>query len=343
MMRSTARRGMFRAMRLLVFAIGWFLFEASAHAEGAIMFVGKIAPHERGVIKTTIEDTAKQLGWSFAERSFPEKDSDDILACLKIDRPSTCIDRLLHANGIDQLAVVQVGTQRRKDGKPDVVVTQQVVAPGADVVFIQRRTCERCDDEGLRQQVMAMTKKLLEDAASGTSKTILAIKSDPPGAWITLDGDTAGATDSTLATYPGKHTVMLRAVGYETMVRDVTAAEGKTSELVVKLRSNRPPAGKPELVPDRDSRVVPWGVVGSGAAAVIAGGVMIAVDEDFRRSGKQEASYRDTAPGGVAIAAVGIAALGIGIYLVVRKPKRTTSPTVSVTSGAAVIGWAGSF
>ncbi len=311
-----------------------------AHADNAILFVGKVQARERGVIATAIADSANQLGWTFAERTFPENERDDILACMKLDRPATCLDRPLQLHKIDRLVVVQVGSEPAQNGKaPDVIITQQVVAPGAAVVFIQRRTCEQCDDAMLRQQVSAMTKKLLEDAASGTSKTVLTIKSDPPGAWITLDGDTAGSTNSTLATFPGKHTVMLRATGYETEVRDVTAVEGQSTELVVKLR---PTAGVLPTNPiERPSRVVPYLVVGAGVAAVIAGGLLIAIDEDPDAGPGSPFEIRNTAPTGVGFAVAGVVVVGIGVYLVVRSSRssKVSRPTAALSSGSAVLGW----
>ncbi|MBA2541149.1 MAG: PEGA domain-containing protein [Deltaproteobacteria bacterium] len=247
----------------------------------------------------------------------------------------------MQANKIDKLSVVEVGSERPRNGKaPDVIVTQQVVAPGAAAVFIQRRTCEQCDDDTLRQHVTAMTKKLLEDAASGTSKTILTIKSSPPGAWITLDGDTAGATDSTLATFPGKHTVMLRATGYETEVRDVTAVEGQATELAVTMRptpGTRPTDPKLPGVTRRSS-VLPWVVAGAGVASLIAGGILIAIDQDPDPSPDGPFEIRNTAPAGVGIAIAGVLAVGIGGYLAYRST-RSSRPTAALTPSSASVGW----
>jgi len=340
-MRSTARGACARTAATLAmtlaFAVAWLGLESASRADGAILFVGKIEPRDRAVIKSAIEDTAKQLGWSFTERVFPTNERDDILACLQLDRPTTCIDHILQATNIDKLSVVQVGRDTRS---PDVIVTQQVVAPGASAVFIQRRTCEQCDADTLRQHVTAMTKKLLEDAASGSSKTTLSIKSSPPGAWITLDGDSAGATNSTMATFPGKHTVMLRATGYETEVRDVTAVDGKTTDLVVTLRLTKPLARAHDPIDPDSSRVLPWLVIGAGAAAVLTGGILLAIDQDPDPSPNGSFEIRDTAAVGVGVLVAGAAVVGIGGYLLVRSTRpKSSRPTAALSAGAVSVGW----
>ena len=329
-------------VRAAVLVACWLVTAGVAQAEGSILFVGKVAPRERDVIRATIEATATPLGWTFGERRFADADSAAILACLQIDRPGTCVGRILQQNGVQQLAVVQVATERGEDGRPQLVVTQPVVVPGADVVFINRRTCEQCDDASLRHHVAAMTTKLLQDAASGSSTTFLAIRSTPTGAWITLDGDTAGATDATIATYPGKHTVMLRAAGHDPVVRDVDAAEGKTTELALTLRASGEPAGPTTDHPAARSRL-PWLVLGAGGAAVLTGAVLFAVDEDLPAPDPQPRRYDDYAPAGIVIGAVGLGAIGVGTYLLLRTPVPAAGPRVSVSPDHAAVGWAGVF
>lgn len=321
----------------------WLVSAGVAQAEGSILFVGKVAPREHDVIRATIEATATPLGWTFGERRFADADSAAILACLQIDRPGTCVGRILQQNGVQQLAVVQVATERGEDGRPQLVVTQQVVVPGADVVFINRRTCEQCDDASLRHHVAAMTTKLLQDAASGSSTTFLAIRSTPTGAWITLDGDTAGATDATIATYPGKHTIMLRAAGYDTVVRDVDAAEGKTTDIALTLRANGAPAGAIADRPGGRARW-PWLVLGAGGAAVLTGAVLVALDEDLPPATEpQSRRYFDSATPGVAIGVAGLVVVGAGTYLLLRSPAPTAGPRVSLSPDHAAVGWAGVF
>jgi hypothetical protein len=49
-------------------------------------------------------------------------------------------------------------------------------------------------------------------------------------------------------------------------------------------------------------------LVGAGTATVVVGGVLYAIDQDPSR-------MRDTGPAGIAVGAVGVAALGMGLWL----------------------------
>ncbi|MCW5803700.1 MAG: PEGA domain-containing protein [Deltaproteobacteria bacterium] len=312
--------------------------ESRARADGGILFVGKVEPREREVIRATIVDTARRFGWTVTEKTFNEKDNEEVLACLRIDRPYVCARRVLKANDIDRLAVVDVGVTRGSDGKPLVVVTQQVIVPGAEVAFIGRRTCEQCDEAGLRHHVATLTTKLIEDAATGSHKTMLQVTSDPPGAWITLDGANAGSTNATIPTHPGKHTVMLRAPGYETEVRDVDAAEGRVAQVNVTMRRHH------------DTRrggggrgVLPWLLVGGGVGLVVGGGALVALAEDPVPGVPQSPTLRTTTTRGVVGIAAGVAVGGVGAYLLLRPKKRTSIPTVSIDRHGATVGWCRAF
>lgn len=86
---------------------------------------------------------------------------------------------------------------------------------------------------------------------------------------------------------------------------------------------------------------MPLGLVAVGGAALLAGGIMIAIDEDVNLMGKQQAEIRDTATGGVVLGLVGIAALGAGGYLWWRDKQST--PIAAVSSDGGYVGWAGRF
>jgi len=88
-------------------------------------------------------------------------------------------------------------------------------------------------------------------------------------------------------------------------------------------------------------RWLPYGLIAAGAGALVAGGIMIAIDEDPHRTGKQEPRLRDTATGGVVLGIAGAAALGAGIYF--WRHDRTTGPVAAVSGDGGTIGWAGRF
>lgn len=88
-----------------------------------------------------------------------------------------------------------------------------------------------------------------------------------------------------------------------------------------------------------------WFVVG-GAAAVAIGGVLYAVDEDPTPPGSQgrvPPYYWNTAPPGVAIGALGLAAAGVGIWCWTHTGRTSSLPTLSASASHAMLGWSGSF
>lgn len=91
----------------------------------------------------------------------------------------------------------------------------------------------------------------------------------------------------------------------------------------------------------RKRRLTPYILVIGGGAAMLAGGVAYALDEDEFGRGTMDPSYRDTAPYAIAIGAAGIVSIGIGTWLWLRDSEST--PTVAVGQSGAVFGWAGTF
>ncbi|MBX3157287.1 MAG: hypothetical protein KF773_15030 [Deltaproteobacteria bacterium] len=89
----------------------------------------------------------------------------------------------------------------------------------------------------------------------------------------------------------------------------------------------------------RRSRAYPKVVVGLGLAAIVAGGVLIALDEDF--TPEAGPTVFDSAPAGVALAVTGAVATAIGVYLWGRKSGK--APVVTVARGSALVGWQGRF
>jgi hypothetical protein len=89
------------------------------------------------------------------------------------------------------------------------------------------------------------------------------------------------------------------------------------------------------------SRVVPLTVMAAGAVAVIAGGVLIALD---REPGPYAPpAIHTSAPAGAGISIAGTVVAGIGAYLWFRPPGVRSSPVASVTADTAYLGWRGWF
>ncbi len=85
----------------------------------------------------------------------------------------------------------------------------------------------------------------------------------------------------------------------------------------------------------------PIALMAAGGTALVAGGILIAIDEDIDPAGRQEPTIRNTATGGVVLGLAGAAALGAGIYLWMRD--KQSAPVAAVSSDGGYIGWAGRF
>jgi hypothetical protein len=86
---------------------------------------------------------------------------------------------------------------------------------------------------------------------------------------------------------------------------------------------------------------LPIGLLGAGGLMVASGVVMIAIDEDVNPNGPQQETFRDSATGGVVLAAAGALAIGAGAYLWWRN--KQSAPMATVSSDGAYVGWAGRF
>ena len=110
--------------------------------------------------------------------------------------------------------------------------------------------------------------------------------------------------------------------------------------LVVPVHAAPVPAPPSE---SRPQPLVAYGVAGAGAAALITGFVLIAIDQDPPDPrGEQPPTYRDTATGGTVLVVAGAAAIGAGAYLWWRDT-HTGGPVAAVTGTSGLVGWSGRF
>jgi hypothetical protein len=88
--------------------------------------------------------------------------------------------------------------------------------------------------------------------------------------------------------------------------------------------------------------MLPYGLIGVGALALVGGVVMVAIDKDPDPKGVQSETYRDSATIGTVVGIAGAAALGVGIYLWITD-KPSSQPVAAVSRDGAIVGWAGRF
>jgi hypothetical protein len=163
-------------------------------------------------------------------------------------------------------------------------------------------------------------------------------KSTPPGARITIDGHPIGVTPLDWDLPPGKHTIQMDKEGFQPQSRELVVVSNKTELFGMKLV---PPGGDDDEA-DQPSRLIPIGLLATGGALLVTGGLMIYFDED--PSPNLGPTIHNTGPAGVGLAIGGAVVSGVGAYLLFfRSPKTTSTPVAALTSDTAYIGWLGRF
>jgi hypothetical protein len=307
------------------------------------MVASKVSSHEREVIVGAFAVAATALTWKLTAPAFSRDAVDAAVACLKDKVPWTCASPGL--GGSDTLVIVQVDADRAL-GMPMTVVTAHVLSTGTQSESTASRYCEMCTDDALKRAAEELSKQLLQEAAERCGRTKLAIRSRPDKAWLVLDGNVVGSTDATRATYPGRHSIALRHVGYKTAVKDVVAVDGKTLDVSIDLE---PDPTSIKALDDHDTSgsdhptLLPRLATGIGGAAVLAGVILIAVDGSADPHGRQQRYYYDTAAVGVGTLAVGAVVGSAGLYFLLRSDAMSAPTVAPLPGGGAAIGWVGRF
>ena len=326
-----------RTANVLITSIVAIVATASvARAEvGAVVVYGKAKPHEREVVASAVARTVRDASWSVTDAAFSAKELENIVVCLKLDRPWPCVAPTASAKGVQRVVVVQVELE---DGGKAVIVTGQVLVQSEAVPSIERRFCQPCSDSALDQSAKEMTKVLLDRMIAREGTTSLEIHTIPPGASIMIDGNMVGASNKTVAVSAGTHQLQVQRSGYRPESKTVIVQEGASIKVTITLTPAE--SGTPGSSDDKPSRLVP-GLIGGAGAIALVGGVAYSLTTDPPSSFEQpQRLYSGPA---LAVAAAGGVALGVGLYLWFRNPKPRSAPTASFANGGGVVGWSTSF
>jgi hypothetical protein len=196
-----------------------------------------------------------------------------------------------------------------------------------------QQVCELCGlaDAGAQLEDVAGT-LASRVGALANAQALVSFESTPPGAQVVVDGQTLGTTPLSHELAPGEHQAEATAEGF---VRQRRSFETEAAvDQTVRFELQPVPRDRSFLKP------VGWASLGVGVAAVASGGVLVAIDEDpitSRCSGDNVNAAgickyrRNTLAGGIALIALGSAAVVTGVVLLVRARRHERRSRVALT------------
>ena len=194
------------------------------------------------------------------------------------------------------------------------------------------------------QQIPGLVEKVMRDHGGGETAAghaTLVVRSLPPGAIVTIDGEAIGATDLESKVTAGEHTVELTRDGYRPVRRTVKLRDGEDESLLFTLQADAtanetPGASRPRW---------PMFAVGAGGLLVATGILLVVVDQPEIEDGVAHVQVRDTKGWGYASVATGVALAGVGVWgwLSSDEPEAATRAGMSIEQGGATLHVAGRF
>ncbi|MCB9753425.1 MAG: PEGA domain-containing protein [Myxococcales bacterium] len=223
------------------------------------------------------------------------------------------------------------------------------------VLATVEKTCAICSVPDAEAMVEAATTELLAaipEPESEPEPAPLVLRSDPPGARVYVDGVLVGTAPLERLLEPGDHLVEVQHDGYISYSQFVSIDPERAPEpLTIAL------AEEPSRVP---FSALGWTAVSLGAGSIVAGAVLLALDEqpykaqcdgaDIDPLGRCRFQY-NTLTGGVVSLVVGAALVGGGAALLVlgkrRAPERDAKgrarASLRLRVGARGVALAGRF
>lgn len=313
-----------------------------ASKTGAALVWGSASGRARAVAQAAAESELRAAGWSLLRlASEPEA---SLSACFRSEAPWPCAEPLLRAQELASVFALEVARERAQ-----VRLTGQLGATLGERVTLEFRYCTPCsDDAALERAARQLVRQLLAEGAVRNAATKLVVRTRPPGATIRLDGRMIDAPGNQISAGPGWHTLVLQLAGYRSEIRTIRLTEGATAHvevvLVAEPGSPRPMAAATAPARSRRAR---WPLVLAvgGAAALSAGVVLLALDEDPQRDAgsKHHEHLFDSAPAGLAVGLAGAASLSLGLAVWFGAPAPACAgrcaPAGASSSHRAWISW----
>lgn len=235
-----------------------------------------------------------------------------------------CYSAVAKATGAAFVVRTMVRVQR-KDFR--VTLLAYDAASGHEVATVED-VCEICGGQEVARLVSDLAAALSQDVQKGLQPGSLKIDSSPSGAKVFLDDAEVGVTPLELDVLAGSHRLRIEKSGFAPQSQEIDLAGGVRESYSVSLSA---------LVEPEPETTIPawpgWTLVGLGGGAVVAGLVLVGIDEQpirSRCSGENIDSAgtckfrQNTLPLGLALTVGGVvmAAAGTTVLLVRSRRKR---------------------
>jgi len=262
----------------------------------------------------------------------------------KIATQPGCDAACVAAQAQSSKAQFRVRVRVQEEDRDYTIALELLDAAGTSVARSDT-SCDICAENEAAAQTGRDLDALL--AANVRPPTSVRITTAPSGANVVFDGSALGTTPIETPVEPGRHEVTLEREGYQPASREFTAQDGKTSELHVELvkGGEAPPPLRKSV--RKGAWIGGWVAIGVGVALLSTGIALLAIDE---REIKNDCSgsnvdafgncrYRyNTFGGGAAATAIGLAAAGTGIGLVIWSRPRKGEPELRANLGPTRVG-----
>lgn len=277
-----------------------------------------------------IEGWLKKRGKTVVPVPMPSDAIATLIDCFVIE-DEACARGVIEKRGRAQSIVfARVDVQAGGDIERTVTVAAYWFEKGQKLGSA-RRFCERCNDATLAttaDDLMAQLEKVIP-VATGKLK----LTSNPPGASCQIDGKSLGPTPIERDIPEGSHQITITRERHRTETRTVAIKAGETTSVDVALVS--------EGGGNKPTKLLPLAAIGVGAALILTGSIMVAIDQD---KGPDEPEFiRNTGPAGVGFAVAGVAVLAGGVLWYRMTGQKESQPVATGGRDGAYVGWLGRF